>query len=292
MNEQKTYTQEDIENILGKPNTIVGYRRNGSPIYNIAGGSINFEGGDDDDDKGRRNAASDDDDDDDDDELEEEEDDYVPPTKEAWEKLLAEKRKVDSESAARKRLLREAGINPKDGSPLKPVRRLSAALDEPEDDEDAEEAASSAKPSTKRTVDSSEDAKALQKRLQREMERNLLDAEADVRKEERDRSRTLMSAIPEALNTEGWNGKAMPRILKLLDLDALEVDEDGVTGLDEQVTELKRDFPEFFKRTRMKDAAEKVADRRTAGGGAKKTSPAKVDGTWAENIARALHGEG
>lgn len=285
MNEQKTYTQEDIEKILGKPNTIVGYRRNGRPIYNIAGGAVNFESTDDDDDKGR-SAVDDDDDDDDDDDETEETDSWTPPTKEEWERVLAEKKKADSESAARKRLLREKGFNPKDGSPLKVTPKLLAV-----DDDDSNKETET-QTDTKRTVESTEDAKALQKRLQREMERNLLDQEKEVRNEERGRAKTLMSAIPEALNTEGWNGKAMPRILKLLDLDAVEVDEDGVTGLDDQIAELKADFPEFFKRTRMKEAAEKVADRKTAGGGQKKTSPAKVDGTWAENIARALHGEG
>lgn len=279
------YTRKDVENILGDPKQVVGYRGDGRPIYNIAGGSIEFEGGDDDDDKRRSRAAVDDDDDDEDDDDTEPEDDWTPPSKDEWEKLVADKRKADSESAQRKRLLREAGINPKDGSPLKTTPKLSAVSD---DDDTSDEGNGPAK----RTVDSAEDAKALQRRLQREMERNLLDQETQIRGEERNRSRTLMSAIPEALNSEGWNGKAMPRILKLLDLDALEVDEDGVAGLNEQVAELKQDFPEFFRRTRMKEAAEKVADRKTAGGGRKQSSPAKMDGSWAENIARALHPEG
>jgi hypothetical protein len=279
MNKQ-SYTREDIEKILGEPNKVVGYRSDGRPIYNIAGGSVEFEGTDDVEDRT-------DDDDDDDDDNSEEEDDWTPPTKEEWQKILDAKKKADSESAQRKRLLREKGINPKDGSPLKTTPKLSSVANDDDDDDSATE-----KTPAKRTVEDSFDAKALEKRLQREMERNLLDQEKEVRNEERSRSRTLMSAIPEALNTEGWNGKAMPRILKLLDLDSLEVDEDGVAGLDEQVQELKRDFPEFFKRTRMKEAAEKVADRKTAGGGAKKSSPAKTEGTWAENIARALHGEG
>lgn len=269
------------------PGTVVGYRSDGRPIYNVAGGSVSFESTDDDDDKGRRNSSVDDDDDDDDDDDTEVEDDWTPPTKEEWERVLAEKKKADSESAARKRLLREKGFNPKDGTPLKVTPRLTSTS---EDDDDSSQ--KDDPKDTTRTPQDTFDAKALEKRLQREMERNLLDQEATVRKEERDRSRTLMSAIPEALNTEGWNGKAMPRILKLLDLDSIEVDEDGVTGLDDQITELKRDFPEFFKRTRMKEAAEKVTDRKTVGGGRKQTSPAKVDGTWAENIARALHGEG
>lgn len=271
-----------------QPGEVVGYRSDGRPIYNIGGGSVNFDSGvdDDDDDTKKVSTSHTDDDDDDDDDDEPDEDVYTPPSKEQWEKLVAEKKKVDSESAARKRLLREAGINPKDGTPLKTTPKLSVAADDDDSTKDAGQQVD------KRTVDSSGDAKALQQRLQREMERNLLDQEKDVRTEERNRSKTLMSALPEALQAEGWNGKAMPRILKLLDLDSVEVDEDGVNGLDDQIQELKTDFPEFFKRTRMKDAADKVADRRTAGGGTKKTSPAKVDGTWAENIARALHGEG
>jgi hypothetical protein len=69
--------------------------------------------------------------------------------------------------------------------------------------------------------------------------------------------------------TAGWNGKNLPRMIKLLDLDSVEIDEDGVDydALEAQVTELKRDFPEFFKRTRMKDAAKEVADTGVAGGG-------------------------
>lgn len=271
-------TKVDFNVISLPPGTVVGYRSDGRPIYNVAGGSVEFESSDD-----RDTSATDDDDDDDDDDSEDD-DSWTPPSKEEWERVLAEKKKADSESAARKRLLREKGFNPKDGSPLKVTPKLTAVSEDDDSEDD--------KSVTKRTVDDAFDAKALEKRLQREMERNLLNQEKDVRNEERTRSRTLMSAIPEALNTEGWNGKAMPRILKLLDLDALEVDDEGVAGLDDQVQELKRDFPEFFKRTRMKDAAEKVADRRTAGGGAKKTSPAKQDGNWAENIARALHGEG
>lgn len=278
----------DPNTISLPPGTIVGYRGDGRAIYNIAGGAVNFEGTDDDDDTS--NTGGGDDDDDDDDDSDDDEDTFVPPTKEQWEKLVAEKKKVDSESAQRKRLLRERGFNPKDGSPLKTTPKLSTLSDD--DDDDSDDTTTKTVADTKRTVDNAEDAKGLQKRLQREMERNLLDQEKEVRDEERTRSKTLMTAIPEALNTEGWNGKAMPRILKLLDLDSLEVDEDGVTGLEDQIADLKADFPEFFKRTRMKDAAEKVVDRKTAGGGTKQTSPAKVDGTWAENIARALGGEG
>lgn len=279
-----------VEEIIGKPGTIVAYRKDGRPIYNIAGGSVDFTDTDTDDDDSY-DPHGDDTDDDDDDDDDDKEGEFTPPTKEQWEKLLADKKKADSESAARKRLLREHGINPKDGTPLK---KSPPKLSTSDDDDTSVDDNKGTDKDPKRTVDNSFDAKELERRLQREMERNLLDQETEVRKEERDRSRTLMVAIPEALNGEGWNGKALPRILKLLDLDSIEIDNsDGeIEGLDDQVTELKKDFPEFFKRTRMKEAAEKVADRKTAGGGNKKTSSTKTEGTWAENIARALHGDG
>lgn len=277
------------------PGIVVGYREDGRPIYNVAGGSVSFDAGTDDDDEKRssRRVVEDDDDDDDDDVDDDDdsgaEDDWTPPSKDEWQRILDAKKKADSESAQRKRYLREAGINPKTGELMKTPPKLSSSLN---DDDDSDSTDSSTNEGDKRVVKDSTDVKALEKRLQREMERNLLDQEKDVRSEERFRAATLMAAIPDALNTEGWNGKAMPRILKLLDLDSLEVDEDGVSGLEEQVADLKRDFPEFFRRTRMKEAAEKVADRKAAGGGSKKTTSAKQDGTWAENIARALHGEG
>lgn len=58
--------------------------------------------------------------------------------------------------------------------------------------------------------------------------------------------RFVRSAARSALVEAGLIGKP-DRLLKLIDADAVEIDEDGeVTGLDAQVRDLKRDYPELF----------------------------------------------
>lgn len=62
------------------------------------------------------------------------------------------------------------------------------------------------------------------------------------------------------------NGITNSKITKLIDLDSLDIDEDGnVTGLDEQIESVKTEFPELFetKRSAPKvDAADKPAIKR------------------------------
>lgn len=78
-------------------------------------------------------------------------------------------------------------------------------------------------------------------------------------------------------NPEG----ALSRALKLLDLDDIDVADDGqVDGLREQVEAIRRDFPELFVTTR-KPARVDAADR-PSGGGAPKSS--------AEQLASLLSG--
>lgn len=203
-----------------------------------------------------------------DDEVEEVEDDYVPPTKEEFQKILAAKQKADSEAAARKRFLREAGLDPKTGKPI-PKREVKFDFED-EDDEGEEDTAdkkAEVKPSSKF------DAKAAMREAQRQLEREVLDVET----RERERALVLVSAVPEALSDAELNPKYLKRALKHLDLNSVEVDSDGeIEGLQEQIASLKDDFPEFFKRTRMKDAAKEVADTKTVGGG-KKTAPSSEE---------------
>ncbi|MCA1840209.1 MAG: phage scaffolding protein, partial [Actinobacteria bacterium] len=120
---------------------------------------------------------------------------------------------------------------------------------------------------------SKDDLVRTQREVQRQVEREIAKAE----QAERRRAAALISAVPSALEEAGWNGRNMPRMLKLLDLDSVEVDSDGdIEGLQDQIDELKKDFPEFFKRQRMKEAAKEVADTKTVGGG-KKTAPASEE---------------
>jgi hypothetical protein len=54
------------------------------------------------------------------------------------------------------------------------------------------------------------------------------------------------------------------------------------------VTELKKDFPEFFKRTRMKEAVKEVADTGVAGGGRKKAPASEEDMDWKTRMRMQL----
>ena len=59
------------------------------------------------------------------------------------------------------------------------------------------------------------------------------------------------------------NGASNPRIARMLDFDKIDVDDDGnVVGVEEQLDNLKTDFPELFdvkRRAGKADAADKTA---------------------------------
>jgi hypothetical protein len=282
---ETTVNLEEIANPFSlPPGTVVGYRANGKPIYNIAGGAIDVttddlvDDGDDDDD----------DVDEPDDSDEDSGDKWVPPSKEEFDKILAAKAKADSEAAARKRFLREAGLDPKTGKPVsKPKVKFDLGLEDDDDADDDDDA--SVKP---RKPDVSPNSTQLDpKKIQRELDRQLEREVARTEQRERDRALTLLVAVPEALEDAGFNPKNLKRALKLLDLDSVTVDSDGeIEGLNEQIDELKADFPEFFKRTRMKEAAREVADTKTVGGG-KKTAPASEENLdFATRLRNQLYG--
>lgn len=250
----------------GGPGTVVGYRKDGKPIYNVAGGSIDVA-----DDVVTDN---DDDDDTDDDSDTKDEDAWTPPSREDWQKVLDAKKKADSEAAQRKRWLRDNGFDPKTGQPIaKPSVDLG-------DDDDTDTTAAVVKKDDK---DDTEDVlratrEKLEKTFQRQLERETTKAETRGRST----AYSLISEVPSALEDAGWNGKNLPRMIKLLDLDSVEIDDDGVDAdaLEKQVEELKKDFPEFFKRTRMKDAAKDIADTGAVGGGKKQASASEEDLDW------------
>lgn len=256
-NETITFEESPLTN---HPGTVVGYRANGKPIYNVAGGSIEVTTDDSTDNDDTDVDATDDDSD--------EGDNWEPPTRDDWLKLQADKRKADSEAAARKRWMRDAGLDPKTGKTVaKPKLEI-------EDDDTADVIVADKKTETQ---DDSRgfNREKFEQQFQRQLDREVEKASSGGRKT----AYPLISEVPAALDTAGWNGKNLPRMIKLLDLDSIEIDEDGVDydALEAQVTELKKDFPEFFKRSRMKDAAKEVADTSVAGGG-KKQAPASTEG--------------
>jgi hypothetical protein len=275
---ETTLTSETLTGISLPPSTVVGYRANGKPIYNIAGGDgrVEVDVDDDDDDN------DDNDDEPDDSDEEEVKDSWTPPSREEFDRILAAKAKADSEAAARKRFLREAGLDPKTGKAVtKPQVKFNLGLDD--DDDSAEE-------ETPRAERSSTSTQLDPKKIQRELDRQLEREVALTEQRERDRALTLLVAVPEALEDAGFNPKNLKRALKLLDLDTVSVDSDGeIEGLNEQIDELKADFPEFFKRTRMREAAKEVADTKTVGGGKKTVAASEENLDFATRLKNQLY---
>ena len=260
------------------PGTVLGYRENGQPIYNIGGGSIDVT----DDDR-----VDDDDDDNSDDTDDKSDDDWTPPTREDFQKLLDAKKKADSEAAQRKRWMRDAGLDPKTG---KAVAKPSVDLGD--DDDDDTDVVPNAK--KKDDVDTDDLLKQSREKLEKTFQRQLERETAKAETRGRSTAYSLITEVPSALEEAGWNGKNLPRMIKLLDLDSVEIDEDGVDAeaLTKQVAELKKDFPEFFKRSRMKDAAKDIADTGAVGGGKKQAPASEEDMDWKTRMRLQLQNPG
>lgn len=171
-------------------------------------------------------------------------DEWVPPTREDYEKLLADKAKVTEESIKRKKMLRDNGID------LATGKRADGQESSPTDAGD--------------TVSKTDFQQAV----------------SQVKSHER----RLAIEVPTALEAAGWNGRGLARIQKLIDLDAVEIDEDGVVGLTEQIEALKADIPEFFKRTRTTTAPAGAV------GAGKKQSESSGSGHWADNFRKDIYG--
>lgn len=89
--------------------------------------------------------------------------------------------------------------------------------------------------------------------------------EAREEGEKRYRAPLVKAAARAALSEAGLGGST-DRVLRLLDLDALSVDDDGdVIGLDGEVARIKDEYPEFFQADKPKPRVRPTgADRKPA----------------------------
>lgn len=98
-------------------------------------------------------------------------------------------------------------------------------------------------------------------------------------------ARTAFVEAGLALPQDGADA-AMARVIRLLDLDDLDVTDDGqVDGLREQVEDIRRDFPELFAATRKAGA---VPPPRVDAAG--KSAPGSAPKTAAERLVAQLTG--
>jgi hypothetical protein len=93
------------------------------------------------------------------------------------------------------------------------------------------------------------DLKALQRKQATAEERALLEAKDAGVEEGRTATREpLVKALVAAkLQAAGVQGTNTPRLVRLLDLDKVDLDDEGeVVGLDDQIEDLKEEFPNLF----------------------------------------------
>lgn len=201
-------------------------------------------------------------------------DDWQAPTREEWEAQQAKLRAATGEAAARRKYLREHGIDPKTGQKLQP--------DEPE-------------PATAPAVKDATPPGLSDADVKRAVEKAVTETQLKGVRQ----MRTFAVGFNKALGDAGWNGTRLDSLMKLLDLDDVDIDDGEITGLTEQLDTLKAEWPEFFKRTRN------PASAANSGGGsgqngapaakvdtADKKPPAPEPKGWAETVAeRVLRGQ-
>lgn len=200
-------------------------------------------------------------------------DEWTPPTQEQYESLVSAKRKSDGEAAARRKYLKAHGIDPKTGEKVQ--------ADEPEE---------TGQPPARKD---DEPRGASPAEVKQAVERAATEAELRGRRQ----TRALVTGVNATLADAGWNGQRLNSLMKLIDLDEVEVESDGeVTGLSEQIEAIKAEWPEFFKRQRSNAATGAGVSGQNGVAAAKveaadKKPPAPEPKDWAQVLAaRALRG--
>lgn len=224
------HTVEQPDGISQPPGTILGYRADGRPIYAIAGGAEEGDDGPDIDVEVDDETEEQDDPEADteaEDEPEEEKpkpkppakksepkpDDYKPPSRDEWARTQAALKKANDD-AKRHRLKNKELEDKARGDETEHEKALREAREEGE--------------------------KRFRTPLVRTAVRGAL-VEAGALaflQEEKD---------PDAGASREKGESRLNRLLKLVDMDGLDVDDDGtVSGLEAAVDELRRDYPELF----------------------------------------------
>lgn len=93
-----------------------------------------------------------------------------------------------------------------------------------------------------------DEIQTLKQQNESEQERALREAREEAANEASStwKSRFVKAEAKQALTAAGLS-KAQDRMLNLIDLETVEIDDDGaVSGLDDQINELKDEFPELF----------------------------------------------
>lgn len=192
-------------------------------------------------------------------------DDWTPPTREEWEASQAKLRTATGEAAARRKFLREHGIDPKTGQKIQP-------------DPEPEPAPAATKDPAPQGLSEAD--------MKRAVERAVTETQLKGVRQ----MRTFAVGFNKALSEAGWNGTRLDSLMRLLDLDDVDIDDGEITGLTEQLDTLKTEWPEFFKRVRSTAANPAGSSGQNGALAVKvdtadKKPPAPEPKSWAEQVA-------
>lgn len=198
---------------------------------------------------------------------------WTPPSQQEWEQLQSEKVRASAEARDRRKWLMAAGFSPKTGERLPGMEEEPAAVESPRDPQVAQQQAPS------------------QAELRRAVDKAVTETQLTGQRQ----MRTFAVGFNKALTEAGWNGTRLDSLMKLLDLDDVDIDEGEITGLSEQLSTLKSEWPEFFKRTRNSANPATMAGASGQNG----VTPAKVEAAdkpaprpepkgWAEQVAEKI----
>jgi hypothetical protein len=263
----------------------IGWTTSGQPVWALRGAAIEFAVGDDEGDDPEFDDEQDEDDDEQDDEQDDDEDtrkrqtsprarrsrtggndgdddgDFVPPTREAWERVQSALKRANGEAGKRRRVgkvmdrlgiddletwMTQRGLDPESGEPF--GSDVVSPDDEADDDGYQER---------ERERDDRRDSRS----RDRETARQIRTAEQRGRAAERDR---LIPALMEqsarlALRDAGFSGtkQQLDRMLRSIDPRDLDFDDDEgsfeLLGMDEEIERLQDDFPDYFGGGRDED---------------------------------------
>lgn len=198
-------------------------------------------------------SSDDDSDDDDEDEDDEDDDDEDEDADKSDEELREELKKT------------RAALSKANGASAKRRRALR------EKERELEEAR---KPKPKKKADGDDDAPDL----------DTIRHEAKAEGEKAGTLRAKKAEAKSALLAAGVSPERVGRLVGMLDLDELDLDDDGLDGIDDAIDDLRKDVPEFFakKRTRR----ESVAGDRDRDGAEKRRKPKSASEQAADKLLR------
>lgn len=283
---------ETFEDLL----VLLGYTAGGLPVYQLHGAAEDDEGdGDEEDDDEEDDEEDEDEDGEEDDDGED--GDAEPaggraPSAQEFQELQAAKRRSDHESAARRRLLTQMGVkfNSRTGEPSDPdylERLMDAAATlgagPPAGDRRGGDNGGTDERNDRQGGSPGYSQADVERAVAREVTR------AEARAEARYKPALATMALEAALRAAGWSGESTDVAMRMLDLDEVDVEGDRVVGVQEQVDDLKAEFPMLFRGGSRRNGTRRGAEDVDGGDKRRRTPPPRKQ-SWEERISAQLDG--